>query len=112
MNSATQDYRKHGIPARSSGISDALLIAALIATLIAVLAWMGERDQAAARQHQPGHPAFIKLSLSDCPAAAPGLSEILVFTISTTGDGKPSLSGCSRIAERGYAIKQAKGIEK
>lgn len=45
-------------------------------------------------------PAIV--SLKDCPSPAPGLTDTIVMVIKSQADLQPTVTGCSRIAERQF----------
>lgn len=51
---------------------------------------------------KPKPPQIV--SLNDCPKPGPGLTDVLVMVIRTQADRKPTITGCSRIAERSFGV--------
>lgn len=47
-------------------------------------------------------PTRITVDLADCPPPQPGLTDQVVFFISSQADHQPEVHGCTRIAERSF----------
>lgn len=57
----------------------------------------------------PRSAQHILVDLNDCPKPRIGMTDQVLVLIRSRADDKPTVSGCSRIAERPYIV--TKGIE-
>lgn len=81
-----------------------IFIGCCLCACLAVVEWRENKTEKIIQSRAAAAMArqFVTINIDrDCPKPAPGLSDLVVMTISTAADNDPILHGCNRIAQRG-----------
>lgn len=66
-------------------------------------------DRMLAERNTPDLARTLRQVIDDeCPPGSPGDTAQLIFTVETESDLQPRITGCSRIGERQYLVKDAR----
>lgn len=69
------------------------------------VSWIGQRDEALERKLAQAEDHWRTYMLRDCPPPTAGMTDTVVLVVRSTADDQPTVTGCSRIAERSYSAR-------
>lgn len=86
-----------------------LLAVLFSAALLGLTSWTSLRDEEHRHEQARWNAERARMvALDRCPQPAAGYTDVVVLVIRSSADDKPTVTGCSRIAERSFVPRAAR----